>query len=180
MANVWFTSDTHFDHKRIMEFCPKTRFGESPEEMTELLITKWNDDVAPNDTVYHIGDVSWAGTERTIEILGRLNGHKYLILGNHDKGIRGAAEKLFVNVSTYMSHKIDRVDVVMFHFPIVEWDKMHYGSFHLFGHVHGKNMGIAGKAMDVGIDARPRGDMGLFSWDEVREYMKDRPILDHH
>jgi len=34
--------------------------------------------------------------------------------------------------------------------------------------------------MDVGIDARPQRDMGLFSWDEVRKYMKNRPIMTHH
>lgn len=180
MTDIYFTSDTHFYHKRIIEFCRATRKGETAEEMTELMIEKWNDTVTPKDTVYHLGDVSWAGNDKTPGILARLNGHKILIKGNHDHGLNTESLSKFDLVAPYLVHKIDKTGVVMFHYPILEWDKMHYGSFHLYGHVHGKDMGIVGRAMDVGIDTRKTGDMGLYSWDEVREYMKDRPIVSHH
>ena len=50
---------------------------------------------------------------------------------------------------------------------------------HLFGHVHG-NVKIFGRAMDVGIDARPQKDMGLWSWDEIHQILIEKPILPHH
>jgi calcineurin-like phosphoesterase family protein len=164
----------------MINFCPTTRKGANEVEMTELMIVKWNEQVAPNDKVYHLGDMSFADTERTEKVLARLNGQIHLIKGNHDKWLNHEIGKRFVSVKDYMVQKIDSVDVVMFHFPIIEWDKMHRGSFHLFGHVHGKDMRIAGRAMDVGVDTRKTGDMGLYSWDEIRKYMKDRPILSHH
>ena len=70
---------------------------------------------------------------------------------------------------------------VLFHFPIIEWDKMHYGAWHLYGHVHGKDMGLGDRrAFDVGVDTRPNGDMAPWSFDELREIMKHRAIFSHH
>jgi len=178
--NIWFTSDNHHYHKNILKFCPRTRKGKDHIEMTELMIAKWNDQVSLGDTVYCLGDFSFTTSEKTSEILRRLNGAIYLIKGNHDNWLNAETAKRFERVSDYMEHKIDGVDVCLFHYPIMEWNKMHRDSFMLYGHVHGKDMGIIGKAMDVGIDARPQRDMGLFSWDEVRKYMKNRPIMTHH
>ena len=182
MAEIFFTADTHFFHKRILEFCPNTRSGKDAEEMTELLIHNWNNQVSDKDTVYMLGDVSWGTSQQTDGVLERLKGNKYLVLGNHDRGISksGMAKRHFLHAAEYMEHKIDGVDVIMFHFPVLEWNKMHYGSFHLYGHVHGKDMMIPGRAMDVGIDARPLGDMKLFTWEEVKTAMMARPIMDHH
>lgn len=56
---------------------------------------------------------------------------------------------------------------------------MHHGSYHLYGHVHG-SVQIEGRAMDVGIDARPEGDMKLWSWEEVDDILKVREIRSHH
>lgn len=51
--------------------------------MNEALIANWNAVVAPEDTVYVLGDFALAA--RAVEqILPRLNGRKILILGNHD------------------------------------------------------------------------------------------------
>jgi calcineurin-like phosphoesterase family protein len=51
--------------------------------MNQDLVTKWNASIAENDVVYHLGDISMA--IRPVELLiGKLNGKKYLISGNHD------------------------------------------------------------------------------------------------
>jgi hypothetical protein len=34
--------------------------------------------------------------------------------------------------------------------------------------------------MDVGIDARPNGDMMLWDFDEIHEILVKRPIMTHH
>ena len=46
--NLFFTSDTHFFHGRIIELC--NRPFHSVEEMNEALITNWNR-VVPRDGV---------------------------------------------------------------------------------------------------------------------------------
>ena len=51
---IFFTSDTHFNHKAIISYC--SRPFESVEEMNDRLIDNWNQVVKPSDTVYHLGD----------------------------------------------------------------------------------------------------------------------------
>ena len=46
------------------------------------MISKWNAVVGPQDVVYHLGDV--VINRRYIQTLGRLNGRKKLVRGNHD------------------------------------------------------------------------------------------------
>ena len=177
---IWFTSDTHFYHANILKFCPKTRRGADATEMTELMIAAWNAKVGENDLVYHLGDVSFGNEEKTKSVLFRLNGKIILIEGNHDKSALSATCKSrFTEIRQYFRTRIDGHDVVMFHFPIFEWDKMHHGSFHLYGHVHG-NSAVPGRAMDVGVDMRPGADMAPWSWDEVKEILSKREIRSHH
>lgn len=79
---VFFTSDTHFNHANIIDFC-KRPFG-SVEEMNEALIANWNRVVSKDDIIFHLGDFCFGGSEVWNSILDRLNGKIYLILGNHD------------------------------------------------------------------------------------------------
>jgi|SRR5882672_8252093 len=82
MIETWFTSDTHFGHKNILEYEKEHRQFETVEEMNEQLISNWNSTVKKNDIIYHLGDFAF-GAEN-ISIAGRLNGNKRLVMGNHD------------------------------------------------------------------------------------------------
>lgn len=180
---VWFTSDNHFWHKNIKKFCPNTRQGETVEEMNELMIEAHNSVVGRNDVVFFLGDFSFTDAQRTKEIIGRLNGQKHLIFGNHDKVIRGdkSIQNMFVSVQDYKRTSIDKQSIILLHYPMREWESMHHGSVHLFGHVHGNLMHKPhGRSMDVGIDTRPNGDMKPWHWDEIWAIMKDKPVLEHH
>lgn len=81
MSNIWVTSDTHFGHENIISYCDRP--FSSVEEMDEKLIENWNSVVKPSDKVYHLGDVFFGGNPRLT--LGRLNGKKRLVVGNHDR-----------------------------------------------------------------------------------------------
>jgi calcineurin-like phosphoesterase family protein len=51
--------------------------------MNEAMIQNWNSVVKPEDTIYCLGDFSFAG--RSVELYSsRLNGSKILVPGNHD------------------------------------------------------------------------------------------------
>ncbi len=170
----------HFSHKNILKFARKTRIGDDIDECNENMIHIWNSQVQPNDTVWCLGDFSFARkSNETENILRRLNGKLHLIYGNHDHWINDETSKYWETMQDYKRTKFDGVDVMMFHYPIAEWDKMHRGAFHLYGHVHG-TVTLPGKALDVGIDNRPLGDMRLWEWDEIKAYMKDRSIGLHH
>ena len=84
--SIFFTADNHFGHSKSLSFIqpdgsPLRPFS-SCEEMDETMVEKWNLKVGKNDTIYHLGDV--AIPRQSIKILGRCNGRKILIKGNHD------------------------------------------------------------------------------------------------
>lgn len=183
MSHIFFSSDHHFHHKRIREFCPKTRVSISVQDMNEKLIAAHNATVGPRHEVYFLGDLSFGTEDETLKIVRRLNGQKHLILGNHDKVIRNSREiqSEFESVQEYKVVRFNKEKFILCHFPFRQWDSMHHGSIHLYGHCHGNIENAPhGRSMDVGIDARAWGDMKPWSVDEVLRVMKNRQILEHH
>jgi len=87
MPSVFLVSDTHFGHKGVCHFTrndgvTKLRPWDTPEEMDEEMVKRWNERVKPTDKVYHLGDV--VINRKSLSIMHRLNGDKVLIRGNHD------------------------------------------------------------------------------------------------
>lgn len=80
---TWHTSDTHFFHTRILELC--NRPFTSVTHMNEAIIERYNSVVAPEDVVYHHGDVALGSIDKSLPLVGHLNGYKILIPGNHDR-----------------------------------------------------------------------------------------------
>lgn len=177
MANIWVTSDIHFHHKRIMDFCKNTRPWDSVEEMNEGLIEAWNSTVANNDTIYYLGDFSFGKRENTEHILRKLNGQKYLVYGNHDQQLReGWAKQYFNHRADILRHKLFGCDVVMCHYPLLRWEKCHYGSLLCFGHEHGNDIGAKGRCMDVGWDAHGK----ILNMEDVVAELLKKEYTSHH
>ena len=80
-TKIWFTSDTHFGHKNIINFCERP--FKDTDEMDEFIINNWNSKINKDDIVFHLGDFAFASNKRWQELICRLNGKIYLILGNH-------------------------------------------------------------------------------------------------
>lgn len=162
--NTWITSDLHFGHSNIMKFCPENRGHFSDvDHMNRSMIDEWNSKVEDGDLVYILGDVAFLPVRKAVEILTELKGDKILIEGNHDRKL---LEDLTFRREFYEVHKYldiryacaaqdgKKHNVVMFHFPIWEWDRMHHGAIHFFGHVHGGYNPLRKyRARDVGYDA---------------------------
>lgn len=137
MSRKFFTSDLHFGHNNILKY--ENRPFKDINEMDNQLIRNWNAVVGKNDEVYILGDVSFhKDPHKTLNILRKLNGRKYLILGNHDKQIikDSKLREQFEWVQDYSKITIDGIKVVMFHFPIQVWDERHHNAIHLYGHIH--------------------------------------------
>ena len=177
MANTWISSDLHFYHKRIIDFCHTTRPYETVEDMNEGLLDIINDTVKANDTFYILGDVSFGNREQTEKILRKLPGQKYLVWGNHDASLReGWASKYFGYRCDLLRHKLFGQDVVMCHYPLLRWEKCHYGSILLYGHEHGMNVGAKGRCMDVGWDAHGK----ILNMEDVIAELLTKEVLEHH
>ena len=170
----FITSDLHFYHKRIMEFCSKTRPWNSLEEMHESLIEHWNSKVSQDDIVFHLGDFSFGNKEQTLEVLSKLNGNIVHIYGNHAKVLR---DQIKVTCYDYLEIKYDKTYIVMNHYPQYVWNRSHCGAVHMFGHCHGSFEG-QGRMIDVGYDAQGK----ILSLDEAVQMCKNKDIviLDHH
>ena len=70
---IFVTSDLHFGHRNILTFCNRP-FSDT-KEMTEKLVSNWNEVVGKNDIVLDLGDVMWFdGRHEAKRVLERLNG----------------------------------------------------------------------------------------------------------
>ena len=143
MSTVWVTSDLHFSHNNILKFEPEVRQFTDVQDMDEAMILEWNASVKPNDTVYILGDFAFCHADKAAKIARRLNGHKILIEGNHDKKLVQDANfvSCFKETHKYLDINYHGTMVVMFHYAISQWDQCHRGSVHLHGHAHSSKSG---------------------------------------
>lgn len=176
--DIWFVSDTHFGHANIIKYC--NRPFSSAEEMDKAIINNWNSVVQPNDIVFHLGDFAFASNARWKQLIQILNGHIYLIVGNHDE-IRYPGHQvfdLFEGVTSQLIVKIDGQAVYLNHYPFLcyggTWRKdavwQLYGHVHSRPHCEGKDMARLTMTFpyqyDVGID---NNNYTPVSWEQIKE-----------
>ncbi len=133
MSNVFLISDTHFGHRKILEFEKEFRPFNSIEEHDEFIVNQWNKTVSKRDVVYHLGDVLF-GTN-AFESFSRLNGTIKLILGNHDQ-YPTETYLQYVN-KVHGSYKFD--GNILTHIPIHESQFMRFKR-NIHGHLHSKRL----------------------------------------
>lgn len=137
-SNVYFTSDTHFGHKSIIE-CTHRPFSNTTE-MDAAIIALWNETVGPNDIIFHLGDFCWNGAQKWVEILKQLNGVKYLIVGNHDvKRLKGNVLQYFEDIKYQTTLLIDDWHLYLNHYPFLCFGGTYRKGAKVaqaFGHVH--------------------------------------------
>ena len=127
---IFYTADLHFHYK---PFLPGRPFA-SVEEMDEAIIRLWNETVTDRDTVYVVGDVGYNGGYVPGDALGRLQGRKHLIRGNHDTGFENAP-KLFDYFETVTDfNEIDdgETHILLCHYPILYRKR----GYMIHGHLH--------------------------------------------
>lgn len=133
----YYISDLHFGHKNCLAF--DNRPFKTIEEHDQTIINNWNNVVGIDDDVYLLGDISWYGSSKTLELFNQLNGNIHLIKGNHDDKIlkNRDLQKRFVEIVDYKELQLeDGKGVVLCHYPIPCFKNHYYGWYHLFGHVH--------------------------------------------
>ena len=81
--SIFVTSDTHFNHKRILELSERPFKDIDHHDIS--LVNNWNSVVEPDDTVIHLGDVALGPWPVGLDCVNLLNGYKILVPGNHDR-----------------------------------------------------------------------------------------------
>jgi calcineurin-like phosphoesterase family protein len=133
MAERWFVSDHHFGHANMLRFTKPDGSLVRPGfrdvgHMDEVMIEKWNAVVKPND------------------VLRRLNGKIYLVLGNHDRLDAGFYDKHFKKVRGWFHYTEPGAAMICTHCPL------HESSFlgrydgcciNVHGHIHARNINDA-------------------------------------
>ena len=145
---VFFTSDTHFGDRRALRFDRRPFAGLADHD--PALVERWNEIVAPQDEVWHLGDFALGPPpERISALLASLNGRKHLIIGNND----GAAtlQAGWASLVHYAEIVADGRALVLCHYPLRTWNGIGKGAVNLHGHSHGRLRPIA-RQYDVGVD----------------------------
>ena len=169
---TWFTSDLHLGHANIIRYCDRP-FGDV-DEMDMALVERWNETVAPDDTVWVLGDVALGRIIESLALVVELNGTKLLLAGNHDRCWSGHARRAEGWTERYLDAGFVAVeqgslrltvgtdDVLACHFPYrgdshdhdryVDERPLDSGEWLLHGHVH-ERWRQRGRMINVGSDA---------------------------
>lgn len=133
--SLFFTSDLHDMHEKAIRY--DSRPFKDVDEMHGVLVENWNHVVHKGDIVFILGDLTFK-PEAANRILSELNGKKYLVIGNHDNFINKDSfdKSLLEGYMDVASFKYKGYHLVLSHYPIEIWDRKHYGSIHLHGHIH--------------------------------------------
>ncbi|MBY0461535.1 MAG: metallophosphoesterase, partial [Gemmataceae bacterium] len=184
----WFTADTHFGHGNIIKYCqrpflsreeraalrdnPRGKLRLSDETVKrhdDAILAAINERVAPGDTLWVLGDFCWGGFAEARYYRDCIRCENvFLVWGNHD---RGEIAPVFSDTIEQGMIRADGQEIWLNHYPMRSWNKAFHGSWHLYGHVHGRlqredeqNLGMLVK--DVGVDAC---DSRPISLGELRE-----------
>ena len=151
---IFFGSDWHFGHTNIIKY-EKRPFA-NIDDMNHKMIENWNNKITSSDSVYILGDFILSKQEIAVEILRQLKGQKFLIKGNHDSIVKKPeVKKYFAWIKDYYSFNMDGNILIMCHYPFLTWDRSHYGSVNLYGHIHSnkcKNIKFNDNQYNVGVD----------------------------
>ena len=185
-SGIFFTSDTHFGHSKIIDYC-KRPFS-SIEEHDKTLIQNWNNVVGQDDTVFHLGDFAYGNSQFVSNIIKQLNGNIILIKGNHDlRNMNPTLYNIFSDVVYQARILIDKQTVYLNHFPFLCFEhgdinlyKDNY-SIQLFGHVHSGPLTSSEDVNRLNILFPTQYDVGVdnnnftpISWIDVKNKIKQQ------
>ena len=196
---IYISSDFHWAHTNLVKGCTTwdistakglaaVRDFETLKEMNETLVANINSTVSKDDELYFLGDWSFGGIENVQLFRDQINCNRiHFLFGNHDHHIRDKRNglyRLFQSTSDYKelnwgSGK-SSTNIILFHYPIAEWNRIARGAYMLHGHRHSKGPAIfgEGRIMDVGICGSP--GFKPYHLDEVINTLSVKKILKHH
>ncbi|MFA9378688.1 MAG: metallophosphoesterase [Lachnotalea sp.] len=176
---IYFTSDSHFYCKK-QPFVGNRAFASNIEK-NEFLMNQWNKTVNPEDEVYLLGDVSDGTGIETNEVLERLNGTKYLVIGNNDKYLDDPNfdTSLYAWYRPYYELHTMNTKFILFHFPIEAWTGYLKDRIHLHGHLHRLSPIYEPiRRYEVGVDAHDGKPVSIEKiWESIKDYHNKNRVM---
>jgi calcineurin-like phosphoesterase family protein len=193
MSKVWFTSDSHYGHKNIIRSLSSwtdkgsCRDFVSMESMNNALVEGINAVVAPDDTLYHLGDFNFGALSNLREFRSRIKcGTIHLLKGNHDFK-HGSVDPAtvdhgFESVDNYKEIIVEDQEIVLCHYAHRVWNNQGKGSWHLYGHSHGSLPRLKNFSVDVGVEGLGEFNPVPLSMSNLRLIFFNDSIspMDHH
>lgn len=133
MNRIFVIADTHFGHTKLLDYESVHRPFASITEHDEELVRRWNATVKPKDTVWHLGDVLIG--RHSFEILGRLNGIKKLVMGNHDR----YPTRLYLEYFRQIAGSAEERNCLLTHVPAHPTQFGRYRA-NIHGHLHSRKL----------------------------------------
>jgi len=154
---IYYISDLHLNDQRVFDKCSRPFAGLS--ELEEEIVKRWNLKVTDSDTVYLLGDIAEDNFISCLETIKKLNGQKYLIVGNHDLKMLNQIKEsgLFLGIEFMMLIEDKGRKVCLCHYPVMDWMEFSREGFHVYGHIHNKT------------------EKQNPAYKQMKEYFKDKP-----
>jgi len=163
MSNVFFTSDLHLGHEKLLDFRSERHKKLFPtiEHWNEYIVERWNSKVGKRGIVWILGDINWG--DDVLKLFHEMNGRKRLILGNHDSHDMRKYLPYFERIAGVTK----KYDLVMSHVPIHPQELAYRWTTNVHGHIHHIERNLeAPSYINVNVDVR----MGLpVSLEEIKE-----------
>jgi len=169
----YFIADLHFGHEKISLFPGRTNF--KLEDWEKMYLDIINTKIKKDDFLYLLGDFAFRPEKIKHKIK---NKNVVLIHGNHDPSYEKCI-RIFGKTNFFITKevKVNGVPTFLSHYPHIAWPISHYGSFHLYGHVHDQRSEYwkqipelsEMRSMDVSPESyfRQYGEFGIFSEEQV-------------
>lgn len=173
MSETWFTADFHLGHANIIRYC--SRPFETVTDMDDEILGRLNSAVDEDDTIYFLGDFCRGSGKEALAYRKRIRCKNiFFVEGNHDAGARKIAAE-FRWWKQLAEVKLDDQVIVLCHYAMRVWHHSFRGSWHLYGHSHGRLPDDAtALSMDVGVDTH---DFRPWHFDEIRTRMDEKAAL---
>lgn len=170
--DLYVTSDLHLSDtvNRTIAY----RGFKSGQEHTKFIRNLINSTIKSKSAIlYILGDVGYRDDDQSlISFIKSLTPRVKICLGNHDSErqlkrfwsmgiIEDFKHDFKINYNGNLFH--------LSHFPMLEWDGLFRGSYHLFGHCHGNQKPYL-RSMDIGLD---NNNMKILHLNDVVELRKD-------
>lgn len=173
MPNTWFTADFHLGHANIIRYCGRP-FA-TLEEMDQAIVERLNASIKANDHLYFLGDFCMGSQARVLAYRRRIHCKKiFAVPGNHDKQARKLKEE-FSWLGSLAELSIHGRPIVLCHYALRVWNRSNRGSWHLYGHSHGRlPQAPDSLSMDVGVDTH---NFRPWHYDEIADIMTKKTAV---
>jgi calcineurin-like phosphoesterase family protein len=132
-GRVWFWSDIHFFHRKIIQYCQRP-FADM-ERMHQALMENCLARVTANDILVFGGDLTVGDVDATNELLRAIPAYKLNILGNHDTDRRERLKLAMDEVAACLEIDYQGASLFLSHYPVKE-SLLAPGQLNVHGHIH--------------------------------------------